>query len=376
MTVLANAKIVTASEIIEGAVRIEAGEIAAIEPGRTTGDVDCGGNYLLPGLVDLHTDSIEKHYEPRPSIHWNPMAAAVAHDAQIAASGITTVFDALPFGTSYRKIERKAALGPLLSGLADAEKAGVLRAQHFLHARCEVTDPDTISILEPYLGDPRLRFITLMDHAPGHRQSPDVLVYRQRHLASQRLTEDQVDDHIESLLLRSKELGPNIRADLVRLGHEHGIPMGSHDDETVAHVEHAARERLVLSEFPTSMAAAEKAREKGLLNLMGGPNVVRGGSSYGNVSATELAQAGLLDILASDYVPASMLHAVFLLARPGGAVDLPTAAGWATSAPARASGLTDRGEIALGKRADLILVQLAGEVPVVRATYTGGQRVV
>jgi alpha-D-ribose 1-methylphosphonate 5-triphosphate diphosphatase len=341
-----------------------------------TGDVDCGGAYLLPGLVDLHTDAVEKYFEPRPGIFWNPLAAAVAHDAQVAASGITTVFDALPFGTSYRKIERKTALGPILDGLAEAAKAGVLRAEHFLHARCEVTDPDTIGILEPYLTDPRLRFITLMDHAPGHRQSPDVLEYRRRHLASQRLTEAQMDEHIDSLLQRSQELGPRIRADLVRLGHEHGIPMGSHDDETVAHVDLSASEGLAISEFPTSMAAAQRARACGLANLMGGPNVVRGGSSYGNVSALDLAKAGLLDLLASDYVPASMLHAVFLLAGAGGAVGLPEAVGWASAAPAAVAGLHDRGEVAPGKRADLILVQLAGEVPVVRATYVAGGRVV
>lgn len=376
MTVLANAKIVTATDVIDGAVCLEAGQITAIEPGRRTGDVDCGGHYLMPGLVDLHTDAVEKYFEPRPGIFWNPLAAAVAHDAQVAASGITTVFDALPFGTSYRKIERKTALAPILGGLEEAAKAGVLRAEHYLHARCEVTDPDTIGILEPYLDDPRLRFITLMDHAPGHRQSPDVLEYRRRHLASQRLTEAQMDAHIDSLLQRSKELGPQIRADLVRLGHEHGIPMGSHDDETVAHVDLSASEGLAISEFPTSREAAERARALGLLNLMGGPNVVRGGSSYGNVSALELARAGLLDLLASDYVPASLLHAVLQLAAEGGAADLPTAVGWASAAPAAAAGLDDRGEIAPGKRADLILVQQAGEVPVVRATYVAGKRVV
>lgn len=376
MTILANARIVTAMEVVEGAVRLAGSEIAAIEPGRTSGDVDCGGLFLLPGLVDLHTDAVEKHYQPRPNILWNPLAAAVAHDGEIAVSGITTVFDALPFGTSYRKLERRAALAPMLTGLAEAERAGVLRVQHFLHARCEVTDPDTISILEPYLGDQRLRLVTLMDHAPGHRQSPDILEYRRRHLATMGISEVEMDEHIEAILYRSKVLAPQIRADLVRLGHRHGISMGSHDDETVAHVDLAASEGLAISEFPTTMSAAKRARAKGLLNLMGGPNVVRGGSSYGNVSAAELAQAGLLDILASDYVPASMLHAVFLLGGDGGVANLPTAVGWATAAPAQAAGLHDRGRIEPGKRADLILVQVSGAVPVVRASYVAGKRVI
>lgn len=376
MTVLANARIVTPAEVVHGAVRLDGGEVAAIEPGRTKGDIDCHGHFLLPGLIDLHTDAVEKHYEPRPEIHWNPLAAVIAHDAQIAASGITTVFDALPFGSGYRKIERRASLAPLLAGLGDAARAGVLRVEHFLHARCEITDPDTIGLLEPYLGDPRLRFITLMDHAPGHRQSPDILEYRRRHLATMGLSEAEMDEHIEGILYRSRVLAPEIRAELVRLGHEHGIPMGSHDDETVEHVDLAAGEGLVLSEFPTTMAAARRGREKGLLNLMGGPNVVRGGSSYGNASARALAEAGLLDLLASDYVPASLLHAVFVLGGEGGVTDLPTAAGWASAAPARAAGLEDRGAIAPGLRADLIEVQLVGSVPSVRAAYVAGRRVV
>ena len=376
MTVLANARIVTPTAVVKGAVRLDGNDIAGVEPGRVAGDIDCGGNFLLPGLVDLHTDAVEKYFEPRPGIFWNPLAAAVAHDAQVAASGITTVFDALPFGTSYRKIERKTALEPILGGLAEAAKAGVLRAEHFLHARCEVTDPDTVGILAPYLTDPRLRFITLMDHAPGHRQSPDILEYRRRHLASQRLTEAQMDDHIDSLIRRSKEVAPQVRAELVRLGQAHGIPMGSHDDETAAHVELSATENLAISEFPTSLAAAERARALGLLNLMGGPNVVRGGSSYGNVSARDLAEAGLLDLLASDYVPASMLHAVFLLGGEGGVADLPAVVHWASAAPAAAAGLDDRGEIAPGKRADLIQVRLANGVPVVQATYVAGRRVI
>lgn len=375
MTVLANAQIVLPDRIVAGAVRLKRGEIAAIEPGRTEGDVDCGGDYLLPGLIDLHTDAIEKHYRPRPGVEWEAAAAAMAHDAQMATAGITTVFDALPFGTSYRNVERAASLAPLLEGLAAAERAGVLRAQHFLHARCEVTDPDTIGLLEPWLGDPRLRFMSLMDHAPGQRQSPDIAVYRERHMAVMNLTEAEMDAHIAAIRHRSEVLAPGIRTKLVKLAGEYGIPLSSHDDETVAHVEQAAAESMVLSEFPTTLAAAEAAHRLGLLNLMGGPNVVRGASNYGNVSALELARAGLLDVLASDYVPAALLHAVFILGGPDGAVTLPQAVAWATSAPAQAAGLPDRGAIRDGLRADLIRVRLTDGVPSVRAAFVAGERV-
>ena len=375
MTVLANARIVLPNAIVDGAIILDGDTIQAVERGRTIGDVDCGSDYLLPGLIDLHTDAIEKHYQPRPGVRWDPAAAAIAHDAQIATSGITTVFDALPFGTSYRNIERAESLAPLLEGLETARKAGALRVDHFLHARCEVTDPDTITLLEPYLGDPRLRFVSLMDHAPGQRQSPDIAIYRTRHMATMNLSEAEMDEHITTILRRSAELAPGIRARLVALAHEYGLPLSSHDDQTAAHVEQAAAEGMVVSEFPTTMAAAKAARSLGLANLMGGPNVVRGGSNYGNVSAEELAKAGLLDVLASDYVPASLLHAVFVLGGENGVADLPTATGWATAAPAKAAGLADRGRIEAGMRADLIRVEMASETPVVRATYVAGRRV-
>ncbi len=375
MTVLANARIVLPDEVVLGALRLDGGEIAAIEPGRLQGDADFGDDYLLPGLIDLHTDAIERHYQPRPGVQWDAAAAAMAHDAQAATSGITTVFDALPFGTSYRKVERALVLAPLLDGLAKAESAGVLRARHFLHARCEVTDPDTVGLLEPWLHDPRLRFMSLMDHAPGQRQSPDIAVYRERHMAAMNLSDAEMDEHIAAIRHRSEVLAPEIRARLVKLAHAHGIPLSSHDDETVAHVEQAAAEGMVLSEFPTTRAAAEAAHRLGLLNLMGGPNVVRGGSNYGNVSALELATDGLLDALASDYVPASLLHAVFILGGPNGPATLPQAVGWATSAPAKAANLADRGAIRPGLRADLIRVRVSDGVPSVRETYVGGRRV-
>ena len=375
MTVLANARIVTRTEVIEGAVVIEGETIAAVEPGRAAGDVDFAGDYLLPGLVDLHTDALEKHYIPRPGVQWNPAAAAMAHDAQMATSGITTVFDSLAFGTSFRRPERKAALAPLLQGLQEAADAGALRCDHFLHARCEVTDPETIPVLKPYLDDPRLRFMSLMNHAPGQRQSPDIEVYRQRHMADMNMSAEEMDKHVAELLWRAAELAPQIRTDLVEIGHGLGIPMASHDDETPEHVAEAASEGQVLSEFPTTMAAAFASHELGLVNLMGGPNAVRGGSNYGNISARMLAEEGLLDVLASDYVPASLMHAVFVLGGEAGLTDLATSTGWASIKAAEAAGLSDRGAIEAGLRADLVRVQVASGVPVVRETDVAGQRV-
>ena len=189
------------------------------------------------------------------------------------------------------------------------------------------------------------------------------------------MSAEEMDKHVAELLWRAAELAPQIRTDLVEIGHGLGIPMASHDDETPEHVAEAASEGQVLSEFPTTMAAAFASHELGLVNLMGGPNAVRGGSNYGNISARMLAEEGLLDVLASDYVPASLMHAVFVLGGEAGLTDLATSTGWASIKAAEAAGLSDRGAIEAGLRADLVRVQVASGVPVVRETYVAGQRV-
>ncbi len=372
-----NARIVTPDEVVHGTVEVAGGVISSLrEGGRASGpDVDFGGDYLLPGLVELHTDTLERHFVPRPRVQWPGTAAVFAHDGQLAAAGITTVFDALSVGIVRQGDVRSRMLGAMTSALRTARDTGVLRVSHFLHLRCELSCAGLMDLFAPFTGDPLVRLVSLMDHTPGQRQFVD----RDRHRAYYQKTYG-LDDAEFAAFLETKQrdhvtYSGRHRAELVGLLEGTGITLASHDDATVGHVEEAARYGVAIAEFPTTVEAASAARDRGLTILAGAPNLVLGGSHSGNVSALELASLGLLDVLSSDYVPASSLHGVFLLHRSEPFLSLPQAVALSTMNPARAVGLADRGAIRPGARADLIRVREIEGVPVVLETWREGRRV-
>lgn len=371
---LSNARIVLADRVLQGTVTVRDGRIAAIDEGPTQASdaTSLDGDLLVPGLVEIHTDNMEKHLTPRPGVQWPAASALIAHDGQIAAAGITTVLDALCVGEVPGRDWRELAdrYIPAVRALAGD---GVLRADHRLHLRCELPDPELGTTFAAYAADPLVRLVSVMDHTPGARQFSDI----ERYYANQRGYGRQEADIrravTESLDRQARYSIPN-RALVVEQCRSLGIPVASHDDETEAHVAEAAALGIGLSEFPTTLAAAKAARRAGVLTIMGAPNVVRGGSHSGNVSALELARAGVLDILSSDYMPVSLLPAAFQLAEEA-ALGLPAALATVTRTPAAAVGLDDRGEIAVGKRADLVHVSQTRHGPVVRAVWRGGLRV-
>ncbi len=375
MTVFANAKVVLPGEVIEGHVAVENGVIAAVAEGAAAGD-DLGGDYLIPGLVELHTDHFEGHVAPRPKVRWDVMAALQAHDAQIAASGITTVFDCLRIGSSEG--------GPLSSedsrdmgeAILTAQRQGRLRAEHKLHLRCEVSDAQVMDGFRLFDDVPEVTLISLMDHTPGQRQFRSIDAYRIYYQDKLGMTDAQFDVYFHDRKARAGLWSDANRIALAAEARERGITVASHDDATAEHVAEAVRDGVALAEFPTTIEAAEASKAEGMSILMGGPNLVRGRSHSGNISASELADIDHLDILSSDYVPFSMLQGAFMLATRDG-WNLPRAIGTVTSGPAAALKLDDRGQIAEGRRADLVRVHMAGDgrVPVVRAVYREGVRV-
>ncbi|MES1162656.1 MAG: alpha-D-ribose 1-methylphosphonate 5-triphosphate diphosphatase, partial [Rhizobacter sp.] len=256
----------------------------------------------------------------------------------------------------------------------------LLRADHHLHVRCELPAPNTIELFAPFHEHPRLSLVSLMDHTPGQRQWENLDVARIYYTGKKGWSHDKFETRVaEAGALQAKYAQPH-RRHFVDYCRTHGIALASHDDTTVAHVEQAHAEGASMSEFPTTMAAARAARERGLSTVMGGPNVVRGGSHSGNVAASELAREGLLDILSSDYVPGSLMSAAMRLVSDG-ILTLPRAVAMVSLTPARATGLLDRGAIEPGLRADLVQVRMA-ELPdgsrhaVVRAVWREGQRVI
>jgi alpha-D-ribose 1-methylphosphonate 5-triphosphate diphosphatase len=370
-------RVVTPEGLIRAEVTLRDGTILAIEPatGPSVSAEDWGGDWLVPGLVDIHTDNLERHYQPRPGALWDAYGAALAHDGQCASAGITTVLDSLSLHGMKDGLDRKASLGPMIAAVDRASDDGAMRAEHLLHLRCEVTNPELLDLLEPHTDHPRLRLLSVMDHTPGQRQTTDVAGLRQRLIAG-----GHSADQVESILAERHEgrdpsvAGTNRRS-VVAIAREYGVPLCAHDDATVEHVDEAHADGCVIAEFPVTLEAARAARGYGMAICMGGPNFVRGASHSGNLSARACAEAGMLDILASDYVPLSMLRSAFLLIDAfGWAPEQALAAVAAT--PARSLGLTDRGEITAGQRADLVRVARGADGwPAAREVWRQGRRV-
>lgn len=374
-TVFTNARIVLADEVITGSVSIVDGRIASVDSGSSRAGEDMGGDYLIPGLVELHTDHLENHYRPRPGVFWEPMAALHAHDAQIAGSGITTVFDAVRIGSDADMPEMLEHAEKLVQAVRNGSDGNWLRADHFIHLRCELPSHDVVEHFEALADHPATRLASVMDHTPGQRQFRSLADYKKFYAKHMGRTPEELQAYLDARQAEHERYSAGNRKAIVARAHELGLAIASHDDATLAHVEEAEADGVAISEFPTTLEAASAAHDAGLAILMGAPNVVRGKSHSGNISATDLVAAGLLDILSSDYVPFALLQAAFLLPQRVEGLDLSQALATVTANPARAAGLDDRGEIAPGKRADLVRVAANAPLPVVRAVWREGLRV-
>ena len=371
-----NARLVLADEVVSGSLKIENGVIAAVDFGPSQAGEDFDGDFLVPGLVELHTDHLEGHFAPRPGVRWNAVAAVQAHDAQIATSGITTVFDCLRMGS---EVEGGGFAPGEMRVLADAlefaGKEGRLRAEHFIHLRCEVSSADVLAAFDQFRNDARVRLASLMDHAPGQRQFQTMGQYTLYHKTKRGLSDEVFQRYVALRMEQSQLYSAPHREAIAAHCNATGVTLASHDDATLEHVGEAIGQGVRLAEFPTSIEAARASHEAGMSVLMGAPNIVRGGSHSGNIAAKDLAREGILDVLSSDYIPFSLLHAAFQLSAEIETISLPKAIAMVTSTPARTVGLADRGSIETGKRADLVRVRFDQGVPVVREVWREGARV-
>ncbi|WP_313527213.1 alpha-D-ribose 1-methylphosphonate 5-triphosphate diphosphatase [Stutzerimonas kunmingensis] len=375
--ILSNARLVLADQVIHGSLLIRDGLIADISEGASNlpAAQDLDGALLLPGLVELHTDNLEKHMSPRPGVDWPSASAVLTHDAQIVAAGITTVFDALSIGDINPKGKRMQQLGVMLEAIAAAEAAGQTRAEHRLHLRCEVSHPQCLELFRELVEQPLVQLVSVMDHAPGQRQFARMEKYREYYMGKYHLSPAEMDHFVSEQQANSARHSDQQRAAIVDICRSRELALASHDDATLEHVTESADYGMAIAEFPTTFEAAEASHARGLKVLMGAPNIVRGGSHSGNIAAADLARRGVLDILSSDYYPASLLQAALGLAEQDNGYDLPRAIATISLAPARAAGLDDRGEIAVGLRADLVQAQVHKGQPVIGQVWRQGRRV-
>jgi alpha-D-ribose 1-methylphosphonate 5-triphosphate diphosphatase len=363
--------------IENGWIAVVDGLVAEVGEGKAPDrSEDMAGDFVIPGLVELHTDHIEAHYMPRPKVYWDPVAAVVSYDAQLATCGITTVLDSLRVWREEGADQIGGEAGVLAAAIGSARDAAMLRCDHFLHLRCEVPMPDVVEETAELIGRADVRLVSLMDHTPGQRQFRDEEKLRTYYRGkSGGLTDAELDVLFDKRRAYAAQHGPRNYQKLVALARQRGIPIASHDDTTAEHVAQSVQDGVAIAEFPTTFEAAQALHAAGVRVLMGAPNLVRGGSHSGNVGTADLAKAGVLDVLSSDYVPASLLMAAFALPKTVPSIALPSAVCAVTKTPAEAVGLDDRGEIAVGKRADLVRVHVARDLPVVRSVWRAGGRV-
>lgn len=384
--VFANANIVLADSIVHGCVRVSNGTIVDIDTtcaahlsDHNSQVVDCHSDFLVPGLVELHTDHLENHYLPRPGVRWNMMSAIQAHDAQIASAGITTVYDCLRAGSGSDgtfDIDEMLQLGLALKQAASLNR---LRADHRLHLRCEVSVSSMLEEFEMLDKHLNVALVSMMDHAPGQRQFTSLEAYAAYHQVKYQLSNEEFARFVERRLADSQEYSSRYRQYISDACRERQIPLASHDDATEAHVQESISHGVRIAEFPTTLNAAQCSNEAGLDVLMGAPNVVRGASHSGNVSARSLLEHQCLSVLSSDYVPSSLLSAAFLISQRDALLSLPEAICLISRNPAHCLGLTDRGEIAPGLQADLVRVAWSAEhdcAPHVKAVWRKGLRII
>ena len=375
-TILTNARLVLPDEVLHGTLVLRDGTIADVQPGpsHVASALDLEGDHLIPGIVDLHTDNLERQVQPRAHARWPSLSAMLAHDAQTAASGTTTVFDALCLGDLGFDTERIATFRNGVADLDALSGTGLLKSEHFLHLRCELPAGDMPALFETVADHTLLRFVSLMDHSPGVGQYADLDRYRAMRARSG-MAASEIEARIAALLdQRGRLRGPNRRWLLDRIA-PRGLSVASHDDWHAEEIAENAQDGIRISEFPVSVAAAEAARAHGMKIIGGAPNLVRGGSHSGNVAVGDLLAAGLLDAFASDYVPPALLEAAWKAWRLHG-VPLASAVGMITDHAARMAGLSDRGRLAPGLRGDVVRVGAFGATPVVRQVWREGERVI
>ena len=376
-TVFANAKIITENAIIQGTLMFADGVIRSIDSGRSvpSGAIDCEGDYVAPGLIELHTDNLERHLTPRPKVNWPKRAAVLGHDRELAGAGITSVFDALRVGSEadqkshgYLRYARET-----VDHILDQINHRALKVSHHIHLRAELCTETLVEELYEFSENDRVRLVSLMDHTPGQRQFRDLSKHREYLVGKHGYNDAEVEAHWTKLReLQTLYLEKN-RAATVAYATEVGAILASHDDTTLDDVLESDRLGITVAEFPTTLEAAEACRAKAQFIVMGAPNIVRGGSHSGNVAAQELARVGLLDILSSDYVPAALLNAAVSL----GTLLEDMAAGirTVTACPADAVGFDDRGRIAPEKRADLVRFAMHDGLPIIKSVWSRGQRI-
>ncbi|MFG6106806.1 phosphonate metabolism protein PhnM [Leptothoe sp. EHU-05/26/07-4] len=374
-TIYTNYRLQLPGQELLGTLVVKDGLIADIQPGTVDQGQNGNGDYLLPGLIELHTDNLERCMSPRPKVSWPLDVAAVHHDRDLAGAGITTVCDAISIGDLTPGSLRMTQFGPMINTIHQGQSDGRFSVDHRLHLRCELGYNQVYDLVETYADHPLLSLMSLMDHTPGQRQFVKLDKYKEYYQGKHGVTAEEMDGFIRDRIEAQQCHAVDNRRRLVELAQQRDICLASHDDATPEHVQEAIEDGAAIAEFPTTLDAAKAAHTHGLQVLMGAPNLILGGSHSGNVSAMDLIERDLADIISSDYVPQSLVQAMFLIVEKA-QVPLHQAMRLFTVNPAKAIGLDcDRGSLEVGKRADIITLHHDGVIPRLTSAVRQGYRI-
>lgn len=377
---LSDLKIVLPDGILEhGSIQVKDGIITDIIEGSASNDVpSLDGLTLIPGLIDLHGDMLERDVQPRPSARFPTEMGLIELDKRLAGSGITTAYAAISFAWKGNDLRTQESATEMINKINELNH--LLLVDLKVHARFEITNPATAPILTELLEAQKIQLVSVMDHTPGQGQYADIdryLNFMHKWLGVSQDSLGSMKDEIMSKVKLSieaeaeKDRNWDIIEQICAVAAAHNIPVASHDDDTRDKVNRQSEFGISISEFPVSQEAAEAAHDNNMHVIMGAPNAYRGKSTSNNLSAMDAIQQGLVDILATDYFPASMIHTAFKLTREG-YMPLHESIKLVSTNAADIMGLHDRGRIEIGRRADLVLVHENEQFPRVRGTLSAG----
>lgn len=370
-TYLSNARLALADEVIDdAAVLLEDGVIRAVNPD-SAGDAEehnLNGNLLMPGMIDLHCDALEKEVEPRPGVHFPLDFACAQADKRNAAAGITTIYHALSFAADELGVRNNQFAADIARAVHDWQPHALV--DNRVHCRYEITDQGGLPILQTLLEEQAMHLVSMMDHTPGQGQFKDLAAFRNYLTRTYKKTADEVDVIVERKLAAAEGAFERMQM-LAASAHAAGISVASHDDDCAERVDTMKSIGADISEFPITLDAARAAKESGMATIYGAPNILRGGSQSGSMKAIDAIHHQVADCLCADYAPAALIVAVHKIPELS-ELDLAAAIRLVTLNPAKAAQLGDRGEIAVGKRADLICIEQPGGLPQVAATWSHG----
>lgn len=372
--IIKNANVVTPGGIIRnGSVVIRDGIIVDISLSGSFGEgISAEGLYLLPGFVDIHCDIVEKRIEPRPNVQMPFDLALIELDRELLSFGITTMFHSISFAGVELGLRANDAAERIVREIHRLKDYFLVNT--YVHARFEITNAEAIPIVRNLIMDGLVRLLSFMDHTPGQGQFRTVNSFK-HYYQSVYEKKDRELDEIIAMKLRSRAKASEIIESTARVCRSMNVPMAVHDADRGDQIEWFKKMGVIIAEFPVTHEAVRAAHRLGLFICLGAPNVLRGVSQTGNLSARDLIRDGYGSILCSDYSPMTMLHALVTLVR-NNILNLHEAVAMASIYPAQAVGLGDRiGSIEIGKQADMVLVDLSSFYPRIVSTIIRGEEV-